>query len=108
MYKHKQQTPSAFRFKRFCRAKWAAYSSMHREVTIGRVATRVADSSLRKSAAAVALGLVMAQGTLMAQSDLDRETRTLPAVQVAVACLARPSLWQCSLLPISNNLLSVP
>ena len=85
MYKHKQQTPSAFRFKRFCRAKWAAYSSMHREVTIGRVATRVADSSLRKSAAAVALGLVMAQGTLMAQSDLDRETRTLPEVQVAVA-----------------------
>lgn len=85
MYKQTKQHESAFRFRRFSRAGWAAYNSMHREVTIGRVASYIADRGLHKSAAAVALGLVLGQGALMAQSDDDRETRTLPEVQVTVA-----------------------
>ena len=37
---------SAFRFRRFARAGWAAFHSLHREVTIGRLDVRVADCSL--------------------------------------------------------------
>lgn len=74
----------AIRFRRFCRASWAAYSSMHREVTIGRLAARVADCSLAKAGAALVLGLVLTQGTLAAQTDDGRETRTLPEVQVVL------------------------
>lgn len=84
MYKQTKHE-SAFRFRRFSRAGWAAYSSMHREVTIGQVAVHIADRGLRKSAAVVALGLVLGQGALMAQTDDDRETRTLPEVQVTLA-----------------------
>ena len=56
---------------------------MHREVTIGRLASRVADSSLKKVAVA---GMLMASVSLqlMAQSDQEREARTLPAVEVVL------------------------
>ena len=81
MHKQPRQS-SAFRFRRFQRAGWAAYSSMHREVTIGRLSTRVADCSLAKAAATLALGLVLAQGSAAAQSDNQREERTLPEVQI--------------------------
>lgn len=40
---------TAFRFKRFCRAKYAVLRSLHREVTIGRVAAYIADLQLAKS-----------------------------------------------------------
>ena len=83
MFKPKQQHTHAFRFRRFCRAKWAAYSSMHREVTIGRLAVRVADSSLAKLAVCGLLTSVLST-PLMAQSDDDRETRTLPEVTVTI------------------------
>ena len=85
MYKQVKTQKQAFRFRRFCRAGWAAFRSMHREVTIGRLAARVADSSLAKGAATVALAVTLSQGTLMAQNDEERETRTLPEVQVIVA-----------------------
>ncbi len=84
MYKPKQQDSCTFRFRRFCRAKWAAYSSMHREITIGQLAARVADSSLAKGVATVALAITLSQGSLMAQSDDDRETRTLPEVTISL------------------------
>lgn len=82
MYKQQKQHIGALRFRRFCRAGWAAYSSMHREVTIGRLAVRVADNRLCK----VAVGCLLATvGTpLLAQTD-DREVRTLPAVEVVLA-----------------------
>ena len=83
MRKSTQQHTRVFRFRRFCRAKWAAYSSLHREVTIGHLATRVADCSLTKGAAVVALAIVLSEGALMAQTD-DRETRTLPEVTVTL------------------------
>ncbi|MBR1549085.1 MAG: TonB-dependent receptor [Bacteroidales bacterium] len=85
MYKHTQQHASVFRFRRFCRAKWAAYSSMHREVTIGRLATRVADSSLAKTATVGAVALMLMQGTAFAQSDREPQTRTLPEVQIVLS-----------------------
>ena len=84
MNRHIYKPTCAFRFRRFCRAKWAAYSSMHREVTIGRLAARVADSSLAKGAATLALAITLSQGNLMAQSDDDRETRTLPEVTITL------------------------
>lgn len=83
MYKQHQQPTRAFRFRRFCRAGWAAFRSMHREVTIGRLAVRVADSSLAKCAV-LAVGLTLVEGSSMAQTD-DRETRTLPEVTVTAA-----------------------
>ena len=85
MYKNTHQHASAFRFRRFCRAKWAAYSSMHREVTIGRLATRVADSSLAKTATVAATALLLMQGSAFAQSDREPQTRTLPEVQVVLS-----------------------
>ena len=86
MYKQtQQQHASAFRFRRFCRAKWAAYSSMHREVTIGRLATRVADSSLAKTATVAATALLLMQGTTFAQSEREPQTRTLQEVQIVLS-----------------------
>lgn len=86
MYKQtQQQHASVFRFRRFCRAKWAAYSSMHREVTIGRLATRVADSSLAKTATVAATALLLMQGNAFAQSDREQETRTLQEVQIVLS-----------------------
>ena len=84
MYKQAKKQTQAFRFRRFCRAGWAAYSSMHREVTIGRLAVRVADSSLAKGLAATAVAIVLAQGAVSAQSDKEAETRSLPEVQVTM------------------------
>lgn len=81
MYKP-QHTRSVFRFRRFARAKWAAYSSMHREVTIGRLAVRVANCSLTKVATAAALCLVLAPATAGAQSDKEGETRSLAEVLI--------------------------
>ena len=86
MYKQThQQHASAFRFRRFSRAGWAAYSSMHREVTIGRLATRVADSSLAKTATVAATALLLMQGTTFAQSDREPQTRTLQEVQIVLS-----------------------
>ena len=82
MYQPKQHT-GALRFRRFCRAGWAAFSSMHREVTIGRLAVRVADNSLCK--VAVCCLLTAVGSPLMAQTDDDREVRTLPEVEVLLA-----------------------
>lgn len=85
MNRHIYKPTCAFRFRRFCRAKWAAYSSMHREVTIGRLASRVADSSLAKTATVAATALLLMQGTTFAQSDREPQTRTLQEVQIVLS-----------------------
>ncbi len=77
-------TRSVFRFRRFARAGWAAYSSMHREVTIGRLAVRVADCSLSKVVAAAALCMALAPLSASAQSDKEAETHTLAEVQISL------------------------
>ena len=85
MYKQTHNQTQAFRFRRYCRAAYAAFNSLHREVTIGCVATYIADRQLRKSVAVAAVAVVLAHGTAMAQADEERETRTLPEVQVMMA-----------------------
>ena len=119
MYKKSKHT-CAFRFRRFCREGWAAYSSMHREVTIGRLAARVADCSLAKGAATAALALALSHSTsLMAQDD-GRETRTLPEMQVTVsadslfgapepaAVLSAQQLQQSSVRTVGDILAMLP
>ena len=103
MNKQSKQRMSAFRFRRFARAGWAAFRSMHREVTIGRLDSRTADSSLRKGAAAVVLCAVMAPATLAAQSDDDRETRTLPEVTIAVAADTMQALSEPAAVFTAND-----
>ena len=78
---------ASLRFRRYCRAAYAAFSSMHREVTIGRVATYIADRSQRKQCApaAAVLLLLSAPTALSAQSDPAPEERTLPAVEIILA-----------------------
>lgn len=48
MYKHFIQK-RAYRFRRFCRAKYAAFRSVHLEVCIGHVASYIAEKQLVKS-----------------------------------------------------------
>lgn len=84
MYKHTNSHKTVYRFKRFCRGGWAAYRSMHREVTIGRLAARVADCSLKKTAAAAAL-LIMLPLASTAQTDRETETRSLAEVQIVLS-----------------------
>lgn len=50
----------AFRFRRFCRAKYAVLRSLHREVTIGRVAAYIADMQLVKSKITVVMVCLVA------------------------------------------------
>ncbi|MBR1785197.1 MAG: TonB-dependent receptor [Bacteroidales bacterium] len=83
MYKQTSKS-TAVRFRRFCRAKWAAYRSMHREVTIGRLAARVADHSLAKAGTAATLCLALAASQAQAQTLREGETRTLDEVQVTI------------------------
>ncbi len=65
----------AFRFRRFCRAKYAAFRSLHREVTVGRVAAYITDLQLAKSqkttAAACLVAALLSPLTLMADDDPD-------------------------------------
>lgn len=73
---------NTFRFRRFCRAAYAVFNSLHREVTIGRLATYVADHQLRKSAV-TALSMFMLM-PLMANSQEDDavDVQSLPVLQI--------------------------
>ncbi len=82
MNQSKTITPRAFRFRRFCRAAYAAFNSMHRVVNIGRVATYIADCQMRKSAVVLVLGSLLIPVHAMAQADDNPDERLLPAVQV--------------------------
>lgn len=93
--------PKAFRFRRFCRASYAVFRSLHIEVTIGRVATYIADRQMRKSARTVALCLmIMMAGKAMAQSDDDLEGLTLPVVSITASgdTAQSPSEGACAAL----------
>lgn len=77
---------ASFRFRRFCRKAYAAFRSLHREVTIGRVESYIADRQMKKSACAVALCLpLFMAGAAMAQSDDDFEGLTLPVVTITAS-----------------------
>ena len=82
MDQHKQNRTTAFRFRRYCRAAYAAYNSLHRVVNIGHLATYIADRQLHKSAAIAALGMLFLPLQAAAQADDNPDERLLPAIDI--------------------------
>ena len=82
MYQHKQTRTTAFRFRRYCRAAYAAYNSLHRVVNIGHLATYIADRQLHKSAAIAALGMLLLPLQAASQADDNPDERLLPAIDI--------------------------
>ncbi len=82
----------ALRFRRFTRKAYAIFNSMHREVTIGRLATYIADCQLRKSTVTLMaslcltplLSLAQEEDALIEQGVLQGEDTSyqLPMVQI--------------------------
>ena len=58
MFKHIQQ-PKGIRFRRFCHKAYAAFCSIHREVTIGRIAAYMTDLEMLKSSKSVAVSALL-------------------------------------------------
>lgn len=111
MYQHKQTRTTAFRFRRYCRAAYAAYNSLHRVVNIGHLATYIADRQLHKSAAIAALGMLLLPLQAAAQADDNPDERLLPAIDIvaqADTLFCSPSLRRCSPRKISPTLPSTP
>ena len=78
---------TSFRFRRFCRAAYAVFNSLHREVTIGRLASYIADRQLRKSAVTV-MSLLLLPAVVLAQEDEPTEELSLPVVQIVAPTLS--------------------
>ncbi len=72
----------AFRFRRYSRAKYAVFNSLHRVVTIGRLATYIADRELLKSVGTLICFVFCFPLTLFAQDDNDPDAVELSPVQV--------------------------
>lgn len=99
------------RFRRFKRAGFAVFNSLHRVVNIGRLVSYIADRQLLKSAFAMAMFAVLFTENAYAQTDEDIPVNLLPALDVvavadtqqgspdAVAVISRQQL---SGLPISS------
>lgn len=69
MFKHIQQ-PKGIRFRRFCHKAYAAFCSIHREVTIGRIAAYMTDLEMLKSGKSVAVSaLLLFSGIAAAEAD---------------------------------------
>lgn len=86
MKRHLQKHNNAFRFKRYCRGAFAVFNSLHREVTIGRVATYIADKQLRKAVAACAVAMMLLPSNeAVAQNEDADDMVTLPEVLVSVS-----------------------
>lgn len=98
----------SYRFRRFMHKRWAAFNSLHREVTIGRLSVKVADCSLAK-VASVATLLLLSQGKLQAQSDRETETRSLPEVEIAAGALsAAPDLSEPAVVITADEIKDKP
>ncbi|MBR5029008.1 MAG: TonB-dependent receptor plug domain-containing protein, partial [Bacteroidales bacterium] len=86
MKRQLQKHNNAFRFKRYCRGAFAVFNSLHREVTIGRVATYIADKQLRKAVAACAVAMMLLPSNeAVAQNEDADDMVTLPEVVVSVS-----------------------
>lgn len=85
MQKERTLKTLAIRFRRYCRGAYAAFCSMHREVTIGCVASYIADRQLHKSTAAVVMCLLLLQTTAIAQTDKTTEEYLLPTVDITIS-----------------------
>ena len=75
------RTSSVYRFRRFSRKAYAAFASLHRQVSIGRVAGEIADLELLKAGKKTAMGLLIALSATAAyagESDPDTEPAEAP------------------------------
>ena len=62
--------PKGIRFRRFCHKAYAAFCSIHREVTIGRIAAYMTDLEMLKSGKSVAVSaLLLFSGIAIAEAD---------------------------------------
>ena len=76
MFKQFQTVSNSFRqrttirFRRFCHKAYAAFCSLHREVTIGRVAAYMTDMEMLKQGKSIAVSaLLLFAGTAVADAD---------------------------------------
>lgn len=77
---------TVFRFRRYCRAAYAVFRSLKCEITIGRVATYIADRQLRKSVGVCTVVVLLMPATVaMAQKEDSEDAVTLPEVRVVVS-----------------------
>ena len=78
---------SAIRFRRFCHKAYAAFCSLHREVTIGRVAAYMTDLEMLKSGKSIALSaLLLLAGVAPAEADegVPKDSVPLTAQQLSL------------------------
>ena len=78
---------SAIRFRRFCHKAYAAFCSLHREVTIGRVAAYMTDLEMLKSGKSIALSaLLLLAGVTPAEADegVPKDSVPLTAQQLSL------------------------
>lgn len=76
-----KKTPS-LRFRRYSRSGYAVFNSLHREVTIGAVATYIADRGVCKSLCSLALCASLLGGAAMAQTDREAGSQQLPTLEI--------------------------
>lgn len=75
------------RFRRFCHKAYAAFCSLHREVTIGRVAAYMTDLEMLKSGKSIALSaLLLLAGVAPAEADegVPKDSVPLTAQQLSL------------------------
>ena len=78
---------SAIRFRRFCHKAYAAFCSLHREVTIGRVAAYMTDLEMLKSGKSIAISaLLLLAGLTPAEADegVPKDSVPLTAQQLSL------------------------
>ena len=70
MFKPFLTNKRAFRFRRFCHKAYAAFCSLHREVTIGRVSGYMTDLEMLKHGKSAALvALMLTAGVVAIEAD---------------------------------------
>ena len=79
--------PKGIRFRRFCHKAYAAFCSLHREVTIGRIAAYMTDLEMLKSGKSVAVSaLLLFSGIAMAEAEegVPKDSVPLTAQQLSL------------------------
>ena len=79
--------PKGIRFRRFCHKAYAAFCSIHREVTIGRIAAYMTDLEMLKSGKSVAVSaLLLFSGIAMAEAEegVPKDSVPLTAQQLSL------------------------
>ena len=81
------QQRSAIRFRRFCHKAYAAFCSIHREVSIGRIAAYMTDLEMLKSGKSVAVtALLLFSGVAAAEANegVPKDSLSLSAQQLSL------------------------